>query len=109
MHRDKRNKTLKAQRENKRRQETAGLKLLGSGRNPRTKQRSRQNSFQPEGNISRGLAKVTKRTNSRLREGPSLIKCCTTQGEKLRTAGRSGGRGKGEATGPKVGEESERQ
>lgn len=32
MHRDKRNKTLKAERENKRGQETAGPKLLGSGR-----------------------------------------------------------------------------
>lgn len=60
MHRDKRNRTLKAQKENKRRQGNAGLKLLGSGRNPRTKQRSRQNSFQPERKTSRGLAKVKK-------------------------------------------------
>lgn len=74
MHRDKRTRTLKAQRENKRRQGTAGLKLSGSGRNPRTKQRSRQNSFQPERNTSRGLAKVKKITNSKLREGPSLKK-----------------------------------
>lgn len=90
MHRDKRNKTLKAQRENKRRQETAGLKLLGSGRNPRTKQIPRRNSFQPERTTCRGLAKA-KKNNSKLREGASLKKCCTAQGEKLRTAGRSGG------------------
>lgn len=60
MHRDKRKKTLKAQRENKRRQETAGLKLLGSGRSPRRKQRSRQNSFQPARKTSKGLAKAKK-------------------------------------------------
>lgn len=71
MHRDKRNKTLKARRENKRRQETAGLKLLGSGKSPRRKQRSRQNSFQPARKTSRGLAKVKKITTSKLRKGPS--------------------------------------
>lgn len=73
--RDKRNKTLKAQRENKRGQGTAGPKLLRSGRGPWRKQRPRQNTFQPEikgqQRPNKDLKKSTKPTYSKLREEPS--------------------------------------
>lgn len=77
----------------------------------RSREESRIASSQKE-KTSRGLAKVKKKTNSKLRERPSLKKCCTAQREKLRTTGKSEGRGKRSRQRPerrKVGEESERQ
>lgn len=60
MQRDKSSKTLQAHRENKRGKETAGRKLLGSGRGPRRrKQRARQKSTHRERKSSRGLAEIS--------------------------------------------------
>lgn len=59
MQRNKRSKTLKAYRENKRGKEAAERKLLGSGRGPRRKRRARQKSTHREKKSSRGLAKIS--------------------------------------------------